>query len=79
MIVFILALIGALAGSLLGNYLWHRRKWNIAFNEQKKEFYLYDEPKGDEVEFLPDATQEELDEMERPEWKKFLDSVRREK
>ena len=38
--IYLIIFIGALTGSLLGNYLWSKRKWRLILDEKTKELRL---------------------------------------
>ena len=78
MIKDIIIILGAFLGSLAGNYLWHKRKWRISLDTERKEINLIRESsKIKKVEYLPELDQKGIEEAERPEWIKFIKNLRK--
>lgn len=70
-ILFVLAIFAAsFFGAILGNYVWHRRKWRVHFDEESNKLELEVDKPGGKIEYVADATQDELDEMNQPSWLK---------
>jgi len=78
-LIFTLCLVflSGFSGVLVSNYLWHKRKWKLTFNEEEKELVLEQESAAGKVEFLEDATREELEELNKPRLWKFLNQFKK--
>lgn len=80
MINFILSFTGALMGALFGNYIWSKKKWRVNFDDENNEISIEQETNPREAMFISEPTAEDeneaLQEINRPEWKKFFDKVR---
>ncbi len=64
------------AGAMFGCWLWSKRKWSLIVSEdpktREKILELAQNESLGKVEFLADPTAEELEEMAKPAWSKFL-------
>ena len=80
LLLYLSLFIASFFGALLGNYLWAKRKWRIEFDEKNNEIRLEIKEKEGKAEFISEPTAEEeqeaLEEINKPEWKKFLDKFR---
>lgn len=77
----VLVFFAGVAGSMVGNYIWHKRKHKWVFriediDEETKEIILEPEKEVGKTEFFEDATPDELEELEKPKLWKFLNQFK---